>query len=267
MHLVSVAYRHGFVAAGASFVLLLEAIIRDLRKGEFDVLVGINLLREGLDIPEVSLVAILDADKEGFLRSHVSLIQTIGRAARNLHGRVIMYVDQITDSMKQALDETDRRREVQRTLQRGARHHPALGEEAHILDLPSTLYDAGPVARCPWPPRRGRRARPRRRSSGSSREYTKDMQRRRGRDGVREGGRVPRPRAAAQGHGPGAQAASRSLLAAPARSRAEAAEDAPSGKGAAGRSPRKGRPEAARPPWTPGSRRSWTRCPPSPAST
>ncbi len=85
-------------------------IIRDLRLGEFDVLVGINLLREGLDIPEVSLVAILDADKEGFLRSERSLIQTIGRAARNLHGRVILYADQITDSMRRAIDETERRR-------------------------------------------------------------------------------------------------------------------------------------------------------------
>ncbi|QQR46904.1 excinuclease ABC subunit UvrB [Myxococcus xanthus] len=90
------------------------AIIRDLRKGEFDVLVGINLLREGLDIPEVSLVAILDADKEGFLRSHVSLIQTIGRAARNVNGRVIMYADNVTDSMKKALEETTRRRDIQR---------------------------------------------------------------------------------------------------------------------------------------------------------
>ena len=89
-------------------------IIRDLRKGVFDVLVGINLLREGLDIPEVSLVAILDADKEGFLRSSVSLIQTIGRAARNLNGRVLMYADHQTDSMKQALQETDRRRTIQR---------------------------------------------------------------------------------------------------------------------------------------------------------
>ncbi len=88
-------------------------IIRDLRLGEFDVLVGINLLREGLDIPEVSLVAILDADKEGFLRSERSLIQTIGRAARNLHGRVIMYADQITDSMRRAIDETERRRAKQ----------------------------------------------------------------------------------------------------------------------------------------------------------
>lgn len=88
-------------------------IIRDLRLGEFDVLVGINLLREGLDIPEVSLVAIFDADKEGFLRSERSLIQTIGRAARNLNGKAILYADRITDSMQRAMDETDRRREKQ----------------------------------------------------------------------------------------------------------------------------------------------------------
>lgn len=88
-------------------------IIRDLRAGVFDCLIGINLLREGLDLPEVSLVAILDADKEGFLRSDTSLIQTIGRAARNAHGKVIMYADRVTDSMKRAIDETDRRREAQ----------------------------------------------------------------------------------------------------------------------------------------------------------
>lgn len=88
-------------------------IIRDLRLGEFDVLVGINLLREGLDIPEVALVAILDADKEGFLRSQTSLIQTIGRAARNAESKVIMYADTITDSMKRAIDETNRRRKIQ----------------------------------------------------------------------------------------------------------------------------------------------------------
>ena len=88
-------------------------IIRDLRLGEFDVLVGINLLREGLDIPEVSLVAILDADKEGFLRSETSLIQTIGRAARNAEGQVIMYADSVTPSMEAALRETDRRRQIQ----------------------------------------------------------------------------------------------------------------------------------------------------------
>ena len=88
-------------------------IIRDLRLGKFDVLVGINLLREGLDLPEVSLIAILDADKEGFLRSETSLIQTIGRAARNSEGRVIMYADKITRSMKKAIDETERRRKIQ----------------------------------------------------------------------------------------------------------------------------------------------------------
>jgi excinuclease ABC subunit B len=88
-------------------------LLRDLRKGEYDVLIGINLLREGLDLPEVSLVAILDADKEGFLRSSGSLIQTIGRCARNLNGRAILYADRMTDSMKRAIDETDRRRAIQ----------------------------------------------------------------------------------------------------------------------------------------------------------
>ncbi len=88
-------------------------IIRDLRLGEFDVLVGINLLREGLDMPEVSLVAILDADKEGFLRSERSLIQTIGRAARNINGKAILYGDKITASMAKAISETERRREKQ----------------------------------------------------------------------------------------------------------------------------------------------------------
>lgn len=88
-------------------------IIRELRKGTYDVLIGINLLREGLDIPEVSLVAILDADKEGFLRSERSLIQTIGRAARNANGHVIMYADNMTDSMKKAIEETKRRRTLQ----------------------------------------------------------------------------------------------------------------------------------------------------------
>jgi excinuclease ABC subunit B len=88
-------------------------ILRSLRLGEFDVLVGINLLREGLDLPEVSLVAILDADKEGFLRSSTSLIQTIGRAARNVDGQVIMYADQMTDSMRFAISETMRRRQKQ----------------------------------------------------------------------------------------------------------------------------------------------------------
>ncbi|MCL2858426.1 MAG: UvrB/UvrC motif-containing protein, partial [Streptococcaceae bacterium] len=88
-------------------------IIRDLRLGVFDVLIGINLLREGIDVPEVSLVAILDADKEGFLRNERGLIQTIGRAARNSEGKVIMYGDNITNSMQRAMDETARRREIQ----------------------------------------------------------------------------------------------------------------------------------------------------------
>jgi excinuclease ABC subunit B len=89
-------------------------ILRDLRLGEFDVLVGVNLLREGLDLPEVSLVAILDSDKEGFLRNQRSLVQTIGRAARNERGKVIMYADKMTESMRKAIDETDRRRAIQK---------------------------------------------------------------------------------------------------------------------------------------------------------
>src|SRR5262249_41123369 len=93
-------------------------ILRDLRRGSFDVLVGINLLREGLDLPEVSLVAILDADKEGFLRSSGSLIQTSGRAARNVNGRVLMYADAVTDSMRAAISETDRRRALQEAYNR-----------------------------------------------------------------------------------------------------------------------------------------------------
>ena len=98
-------------------------IIRDMRLDVFDVLVGINLLREGLDIPEITLVAILDADKEGFLRSETSLIQTIGRAARNAEGHVIMYADVITDSMRLAIDETERRREIQEAYNEGTWHH------------------------------------------------------------------------------------------------------------------------------------------------
>ncbi len=109
MNLIKVKYIHHKVET-----MERSEIIRDLRLGVFDVLVGINLLREGLDIPEVSLVAILDADKEGFLRSETSLIQTIGRAARNSDGKVIMYADNITPSMKAAIDETNRRREIQK---------------------------------------------------------------------------------------------------------------------------------------------------------
>ena len=105
---IRVRYMHSEIKA-----LERMEIIRDLRIGEFDVLVGINLLREGLDIPEVSLVTILDADKEGFLRSERSLIQTIGRAARNTEGRVIMYADELTESMEKAITETNRRRAIQ----------------------------------------------------------------------------------------------------------------------------------------------------------
>ena len=98
-------------------------IIRDLRRGVFDVLVGINLLREGLDIPECTLVAILDADKEGFLRSATALIQTIGRAARNAEGRVILYADKMTDSLRKALEETDAPAHQADRLEHRARHH------------------------------------------------------------------------------------------------------------------------------------------------
>jgi len=122
-------------------------IIRNLRLGEFDVLVGINLLREGLDIPEVSLVAILDADKEGFLRSERSLIQTIGRAARNANGMVIMYADELTESMEKAISETNRRRDIQiayneahgitpQTINKGIRE----AIKATILEDVSTEY-------------------------------------------------------------------------------------------------------------------------------
>jgi excinuclease ABC subunit B len=116
-------------------------ILRDLRLGVFDVLVGINLLREGLDLPEVSLVAILDADKEGFLRSERSLIQTIGRAARNIHGKVIMYADTITNSMQKAIDETDRRRIVQEDFNRDHGITPKGIQKVvkDILDTASTL--------------------------------------------------------------------------------------------------------------------------------
>ena len=95
------------------------------------MLVGINLLREGLDIPECALVAILDADKEGFLRSPTSLVQTIGRAARNVDGRVILYADKMTDSIKYAIAETDRRREQADGLQRSARHHAGVDQEEY----------------------------------------------------------------------------------------------------------------------------------------
>jgi excinuclease ABC subunit B len=120
-------------------------IIRDLRLGEFDVVVGINLLREGLDIPEVSLVAILDADKEGFLRSTRSLIQTIGRSARHINGTTIMYADSMTASMRQAIDETERRRAKQ-TAFNAANGVVPRGVIKRIKDIIEGVYESGESA-------------------------------------------------------------------------------------------------------------------------
>jgi excinuclease ABC subunit B len=121
------------------------AILRELRLGEFDVLVGINLLREGLDLPEVSLVAILDADKEGFLRSETSLIQIIGRAARNVEGQVVMYADQVTKSMQKAINETNRRRRLQAeyNLERGIDPQTIRKRVSDILELVSSEAPTG----------------------------------------------------------------------------------------------------------------------------
>ncbi len=116
-------------------------IIRDLRLGEFDVLIGVNLLREGLDLPEVSLVAILDADKEGFLRSERSLIQTVGRAARNINGEAILYADKITGSIKRTLDETNRRRNIQERYNRDMNITPET-VKSNIKDILSSIYES-----------------------------------------------------------------------------------------------------------------------------
>jgi excinuclease ABC subunit B len=116
-------------------------ILRDLRLGNFDVLIGVNLLREGLDLPEVSLVAILDADKEGFLRSARSLIQTAGRAARNVHGEVILYADTVTGSMQTAINETDRRRKIQKTYNRKTGITPET-VQSNIKDVLGSIYEA-----------------------------------------------------------------------------------------------------------------------------
>jgi len=135
-------------------------LLRELRTGEFDVLVGINLLREGFDLPEVSLVAILDADKEGFLRSGTSLIQTIGRAARNVSGEVHMYADQVTESMQYAIDETDRRRakQVAYNEERGIDPQPLRKKIADILDQVYREAEEVPVGGSGRNQSRGKRA-------------------------------------------------------------------------------------------------------------
>ena len=133
---VRVRYLHSDIAA-----LERTEIIRDMRLDAFDVLVGINLLREGLDIPEISLVAILDADKEGFLRSETSLIQTIGRASRNAQGHVIMYADTITDSMRSAITETQRRRKIQQAYNEEHGIKPETIRKA-VRDLISITHEA-----------------------------------------------------------------------------------------------------------------------------
>ena len=137
-------------------------IIRDLRLGKFDVLVGINLLREGLDIPEVSLVAILDADKEGFLRSETSLIQTMGRAARNENGKVILYADEVTGSMQRAIEETLRRRQIQmkynkehsivpRTIKKGIRDVIEISKTQVMMTFVATCVETTAPSLLSWP--------------------------------------------------------------------------------------------------------------------
>jgi excinuclease ABC subunit B len=139
---VDVAYMHD-----ETDTLERHELIRSLRLGEIDVLVGINLLREGLDIPEVSLVAILDADQEGFLRSETTLVQTMGRAARNVNGEVVLYADETTDAMESAIEETRRRREIQVEYNEEHDLEPAtIEKEIGETDLPGAETDTGGVA-------------------------------------------------------------------------------------------------------------------------
>ena len=187
-------------------------IIRDLRLGEFDVLVGINLLREGLDIPEVSLVAILDADKEGFLRAERSLIQTIGRAARHINGMAILYADTMTDSMKAAIGETDRRRSKQVAWNEKMGITP-IGVQKRIKDMIDGVYDAD----------EGRKELKRgagagevrvdaREGPGEGAEASREADaRRREEPRVREGRRTARPALRAQGEAVRRRAADRGL--------------------------------------------------------
>ncbi|MGH9066296.1 MAG: excinuclease ABC subunit UvrB [Acidimicrobiales bacterium] len=159
-YLVELGLRVRYLHSNIDTIQRIE-ILRDLRLGEFDVLVGINLLREGLDLPEVSLVAILDADKEGFLRSETSLVQTMGRAARNVDGRVIMYADTVTDSMRRAISETQRRRAVQRAWNAEHGIDPTTIRKA-VTDILAHLRpaDGSGDGRAPVPGR-GRRSRAR----------------------------------------------------------------------------------------------------------
>ena len=157
-YLVEMGIRVRYLHSEVDTIQRIE-IVRDLRLGEFDVLVGINLLREGLDLPEVSLVAILDADKEGFLRSETSLIQTIGRAARNVEGTVLMYADSVTDSMKTALSETQRRRQIQmaHNIEHGIDPQTIRKD---VTDILLSLRGEGGPATTPKRERRKKAARP-----------------------------------------------------------------------------------------------------------